>query len=193
MAVLTAIMIWLNIDWLIVAKNQFYESTEPSVELNISKEGKMMLTLKNSGVPDISDVKLFQIIYKFDTNNLLVERSVPIGPSFTLDNLRSGKSVQIPPEKYFDINLVESISVSFQSSTNSPLSRVLCLAVVYRRNIDKHLFIHLEPTYPLVLNGQRGIGFLYQTDWTAWDEKDNSRERQIEQIEEREKLLFRIK
>jgi hypothetical protein len=187
MAILTAVMIWLNIDWLVVARNQFYASLEPSLELDITKDGKLMLSIKNSGVPDISDIKLYQILYKFDTNDTLIERKSPLGPSFTLPELRSGAIVNIPTEKYFDAGFVESI----QASNN--LSRVLCLAVVFRRSIDKHQFIHLEPTYPIVVNGQLGIGFLHQTDWTSWQEKDSSRERQIEQIEEREKLLFRIK
>jgi hypothetical protein len=187
MAILTVVMIWLNFDWLVVARNQFYASMEPSLELDISKEGKMTLSIKNCGVPDISDIKLYQILYKFDTNNTLIEHKSPLGPSFTLPELRSGAIVNIPTEKYFDAGFVESIQVS------NNLSRVLCLAVVFRRSIDKHQFIHLEPTYPIVVNGQLGIGFLHQTDWTSWQEKDSSRERQIEQIEEREKLLFRIK
>jgi len=199
MAVMSAVMcltLVQNRQSFELANRQILATLTPSLEMSFSTEGKMTMTLENVGVPDISDLKVYPILYRFDENNVLMDRKIKSGPVFAVQSLRSGERIEIPRDKYFDTEFVESLPIQEPGKSfgfEGFVHRVLCLAVVFRRSVDKRQFIHLEPMRPIVLPAGLAVGFLRHTDFAAADPtKGAITEQQIEQIEKKEKWLFGI-
>lgn len=171
------------------ARNQLLATLIPRLDLSISMDGQMTLLIRNTGIPDASDLSLYQVVYLFDTNNLIDKRKILQGPSFHCDLLRSGATATVSRAQYFDPDNVRSMT---PTPTNNIMARILSLVIVYRRQVDNRPFIRVEPCYTAVGPEGLGIGFLHQYDMTSSTGDPKSDKDRIRQITETEKLLFRI-
>jgi hypothetical protein len=169
------------------SRKQLEATLPPSLELTPSTNGDMTLFIKNTGSIDISDLKLYQVGYLIGGETVVYRRKMAQGPSFKRDSLRSGETTPVSLIHYFDTNLVSSLT---ESETQK---RFLTIVLCYKRSVDQKPFIQVEPCYAFVAdNGQLGIGFLQQADWTATDGPVSQIVEAVRKINETERLFFRM-
>ena len=134
LALFTAGVLYYNTVWIGMAKDQLTASVRPEVEIT---EFHDTLRIYNVGLPRISDLTIYEVLYLGDTAFNLQSRCVPNWPSFKHGRLDPGDSIRIPMKDILHTNVF---------MIAQPKQTVfIALTLLYRRDVDKKRYLIVRP------------------------------------------------